>query len=135
MTENAVSQEVAEAEFERMIKAACVELEGMTEEEIAAYEDVKRPLVKAIQRRSVVVQDSGFPTLILSKPVGALERVTFREPTGSSLLAAGDSRVKNEVQKLYNMMGDNTGIAPAMFGKMCMPDVKIAIGLAKIFLV
>lgn len=130
-----VSPQVAEDEFRRMCEVLDIELDDLDEEDQTALDDLKKPILKAIQKGKVTIDEKGQPTIQLMYPVGEVSSVTFYRPTGQTLIAAGDSKAKNDTTKLWGTMADFTRQPSTLFGKMdYRVDFKICMSFVRLFL-
>lgn len=130
-----VAAEVAEDEFLRLCEALDVDLDGMDAEDAESFEDIKRPIVRALRRGRLTIDEAGQPTVRLKFPIGDVAEVTFYRPTGATIMAAGDSRKKNEIEKLNLMMADITKQPSSVFAKMdYVTDGKLCQGITRLFL-
>jgi hypothetical protein len=131
-----VAKEVAEEEFARLCDALDLDLEGFDDDEQEKFDGIKHDVVRAIERGRVTVDQEGQVTIQLKRPVGEVGAITFTRPTGASLMAIGDSRKKNEVEKLLLLMADLSGQPSVVFtrmdyladGKLCQKVVSLFLG-------
>ena len=122
-----VSNDVAESEFNRWCEAMDLDIDEkyMSEDDLESFQSQKRRIIRYMERGAVVINGEGEAVL---KPVKAdhLDEITFHERTGSTIMAA-DKRKKNDsAGKMYAMIAEMTGLAPAQITKLKGSDIKVA---------
>lgn len=135
MAEDKISVEMAEQEFDRFVEAMDLEFDtgAMDQEDVKGFEHNKGIVIKAIQKGVLIIDDNGQPVYTLQRTEG-VPPIVFREPTGASLMAMDNGRKAEDVKKLYNVMADVTGRAPALFSSMKMADLKVCMAVITLFL-
>lgn len=130
MTDEKITLETAEFEFERFLEANDLDFdpEKMDEESKDSFLSQKEKIVKAIMKGSLIINDDGEP--VFTPRPGALpegtETLTFHERTGATLIAMDKVKGKNAtMQKTYNMMANITQTHPSVFVKMKGSDIKL----------
>jgi hypothetical protein len=130
-----VAPEVAADEFDRMCDAIDLDLSDLTEEETKTLDALKKLVVKAITSGRITVDEKGQPTIALKYPVGEFKDVTLFRPNGEMLLAAGDPKLKNEVERTFALLADFTKKPVALFRKMeARPDLQLCKAVLQLFL-
>lgn len=132
---SSVALEVAQDEFDRMLESFDIDIEDLDKEDSESFQTLKNLAIKGICKGSVTVAENGCPTVSLKYPVGEISSVTFRHPTGATLVAVGDKKAKNSTTQGYKLLEDFTGVPSAAFGKMRLnPDLKVIQALSALFL-
>lgn len=112
-----MSSNVAEDELKRFIESMDLELytEGRPEKQAQALEKAKAVVVKAIQTGHITIDEAGLPTVHLKHPPppGGLKTISFKRPTGSTIIAAQSPGVAPST-----LMHELTGQPPAIFSKL-----------------
>lgn len=131
-TTKKVAREVAEAEFDRMcsLRRVNIDPEDMTAEEYQSLLDVKRKVVRVIERGELVVNENGDP--IFTPPVPGAKSLTFYRPTGATFMAM-DGDDGNQA-RLIRMITDMTRTAKGEIAKLEAPDYVVCSTLANLFL-
>lgn len=129
------SLEVAESEFDRFVDIMDLDVDtkGMDDEDKQSLEQNKRRIVKAIQKGSLTISDVGEPRYVPQRTKG-IEPITFREPTGASLMAMDLKKKNADIGKMYAAMSDMAGTHQNTFSKLVMSDLKVCIAVATLFL-
>jgi len=132
--EECVSQEVAEAEFERFVEAMEIDLDttGLDEEEIRDTQQDKTRIVRAIKNGRVTVNEGGLIAFV-PRTDGA-GPIIFHAPTGAALAAMDKKKGHHDVGKMYSSMASITRTSEATFSKMEMPDLKVCMAIWTLFL-
>jgi hypothetical protein len=129
-----VAREVAEAEFERMCEAHRIEHDTseMTEDEAKEWaDDIRGPLVRELMSGVLIVGEDGNPTYTAP---GSTKGITFRAPTGATLMALETYAGAKNIANLVAAMADMTHTDRSEFGKMPARDVQACARVAKLFL-
>lgn len=129
-----VAAEVAESEFVRFCESMelDVDLTAMDDEDKAGFRQAKRRMIDAMMRGKLVVDDDGQPVYTPSK--GNVAPITFREPTGASLMAMDSKRAGHDVTKMYSTMADLTQESVQRFSKMLNRDLRVCLAITMLFL-
>lgn len=127
--------EVAEQEFLRFAEEMDLDIDvsGMDDDDRAGLEEQKRKVVNAIKKGSLTVGDKGELTFTPSEPNDA-EPITFREPTGATMLAMDKAKKNADVAKLAGVMASMTSTSPKLFAKMLIRDYKVCTAIVTLFL-
>jgi len=130
-----IAREVAEAEFQRFADMMDLDVDtsDMTEEDRQAFEQQRDRLLAAIQAGALVINEEGEPVFTPTRTADAAP-ITFREPTGASLMAMDKRKKTEDIAKLYAAMADMSGSHPSTFARMKMADLKIAMAITTLFL-
>jgi hypothetical protein len=130
-----VAKEVAEAEFDRFVKAMDLDVDpsDMSEEDKEAFQQQKERLVGAIQSGALTINDDGEPVFTPQRTKDA-DTLTFHEPTGASLMAMDRKKKSEDIGKLYAAMADMTRSHSSTFSKMRMADLKVCMAITTLFL-
>lgn len=128
-----VAREVAEAEFDRMCAAYRVSLDAneASDEELAEWREMRAPIVRDIMRGLIIVGPDGNPTYT---PPGSATSFTFHPPTGATLMALETYPGGKNIANMIAAMADMTRTDRGEFGKLPLPDVRVANRLANLFL-
>jgi hypothetical protein len=127
-----VAAEVAAAEFERMCVAMRIEqdLAELDEDELEAWNGLRDPIVKDIQRGQLVIDPEGRAVYT---PVGG-KPLTFNAPTGATLMALETHGKGKDVSNMSAAMADMTGVNKGDFSRMPARDFQACGRLARLFL-
>lgn len=132
-----VAREVAEQEFERMCTARrlCTDPNEMDADDATSFEEVRKQIVRAIQRGELVITDEGDP--IYTPPVPGSKPLTFYRPTGATFLAM-DARGPNESNgnqaRMVRALTEMTRSGKGEIAKLEAPDYQLCTNLAQLFL-
>ena len=131
-----VNRETAELDFARF--AECMDLDfeeaNMTEEDLDGFRKQKRVVLSAIQSGHVTVDDAGQPTVHLKFPIGDLQSVTFREPTGATFLAMDQKKKNQDVSKTFAMIQAMLKVNPGTLSDMQNRDLRVVQAIGLLFL-
>lgn len=128
MEDYPVVREVAEQEFDRWAEAMDLDVDTsyMDDDDRTQFEKQRRRVLRALQRGSLVVSESGeavyTPRNPGTKATGAL---TFHERTGASLMAMDGKKKGHDAAKTYAVMADICKTHPSTFAGMVGEDVKV----------
>ena len=125
-----VDQEVAEQEFSRMVELMDIDTNLEDEDDRKGFEETKTKIVKAISKGRLVINENGEP--IFTPKNGSA--ITFREPTGASLMAMDRRKKTEDIAKMYSVLGDVTKMPVKTFSSMPYSDLKICIAIITLFL-
>jgi hypothetical protein len=110
--EEKVCLEIAEQDFQRMVVAADVDVDGMSDLERADFEETKRKFVRLIQRGKMVVGDDGLPTLITGTE--SVPELKFKTPYSDTVIAQGDIPGDNNAAQGRAMISVATDVPRAL---------------------
>jgi len=132
LTQMKVAAEVAAAEFDRMCAGMRVEqdLAELDEDELVAWNGLRDPIVKDIQRGQLVISEAG---LAVYTPLGG-KALTFNPPTGATLMALEAHGKGKDVSNMVAAMADMTGVGKGEFSRMPARDFQACGRLARLFL-
>lgn len=123
-----ISQEVAEAEFNRFVEANDLELNEskMDAEDLTALHGQKDKIIKAMKGGHLVVNEDGEPVYTpYHKRSKIKDSITFGPRTGSSLMAMDRKKKNQDVSKMYAVLAEMCGIDQIVFAGLAGPDIKI----------
>ena len=123
-----VDAETANVEFERF--ADCMDIDvdtsDMDDEDLNAFNKVKKRLLKAIQKGSLIFNDDGEAVYTPAHSKSKYkEAITFHERTGASLMAMDGKKKGHDVKKMYAVLADMCGLHQGAFAGLVGEDVKI----------
>lgn len=132
--EEKVALDVAEAEFERFIEKMELDIDpsSMSVEDKASFEKHKRPVIQAIVRGRLVVDEKGQPVYTPVASEGS--PIVFREVKGSDFMAMDGHKRDHDFAKLYAAMAAQTGQAPKRFANMGKRDLAVCQALSLLFM-
>lgn len=135
MAENKISVEMAEQEFDRFAESMDLDFDttGMDAEDSKGFDHNKGIILKAIQKGALIIDDKGQPVYTPQRTDGA-KAITFKEPTGASLMAMDGGKKTEDVKKLYHVMADVTETDAKVFSSMKMADLKVCMAVITLFL-
>ena len=127
-----VGLDVAEHELARFAEAMDLDLDTakMDKEDKDSLDDVKRVVLRAIQRGKLMFNDNGEPTINLNDG----NSVTFKEPTGANFMAMDRKRKNEDVGKMYATMAEMAGCPVKTFAAMPNRDLRICTAVVSLFL-
>lgn len=136
---NVVAEDLAEQEFQRFADAMDLDIDpkGMDDDDRAAFKHAKRRFIQSMMIGKLVVDEKGQPIYTPSgngAPNEDLKPITFREPSGASLMAMDSKKKDHSVEKTMAFMADQTGESPSRFAKMPNRDLKICMAVSGLFL-
>lgn len=131
---NRISQDVAEAEFDRFIGAMDLDVDakGMDDEDKKSYEVARRKILNAMLAGHLVIDPEGQPVYMPRK--GNVTPIVFHEPTGASLMAMDQRKKHHDIGKMYALMADMTKQPAARFAGMHNRDLQICLAVTGLFL-
>lgn len=135
MVEPKIAEEVALAEFMKIAEAMDLDtdVEKMSEEAAGGFVELRRVLIRAIQRGSLVVDDKGQPVFTPQYDKNT-EPLTFYAPDGAVFSSMDKKKQSEPVAKKYTAMGGMTKTSAARFNAMDARDLKICQALYLLFL-
>lgn len=130
-----IALDVAEVEFKRFGDLMDLDLDplDMDEDDKKGFEQQKKRVISSIQNGSLIINDNGEP-VFTPQGISDANPITFREPTGASLMAMDRKKRTEDVAKLYASMADMTGSSSGIFSKMKMRDLKVCMAITTLFL-
>lgn len=132
-TNQVVTQEIAEVDFERMLKAARVKWEKYKRRNPDEAEFDREDVIDAIMDGTITIDDGGFPELHFSDgPDNARELKFKRRILGRDMSAAG--RSKSDNRAFYFAAGAYFGVSPSELEALETGDIALLQTLWVIFL-
>jgi hypothetical protein len=127
-----VAAEVCEQEFKRLCAARRIDddVASMTEPERKAFEARKRPLMRAMARKELVISPEGNPVFT---PQGGTA-ITFYKATGASLMAGDGYADGQDVHRLVAVATEITKSAPGALSKLELEDFRTVSDIANFLL-
>lgn len=129
-----IDLETAENEFMRFVDTMDLDIECETEEEEQDLKKSKKPIIKAIIRGDLVINEEGEPIYNTIHDVES-QKIHFHMPTGASFQATEKAKSGNNISALYAYMAELTRLHPSNFAKMKKPDLKVCMAIGTLFLV
>lgn len=134
-----VSAEVAEAEFERLVKGwdLDVDPEFMDEADVEGLKPLKRRIVRDLIRGNAVVSENGRSvtyTIQDTEEFEALKELEFKVPKGSAIASFDRTKEQQQIAKLNLYMAAMTGQSSKIFSQMSEIDLKFCRALVTLFL-
>jgi hypothetical protein len=128
MTDEFVEQEIA-----RFAEAMDLDLDpkGMDDDDRKSLEAAKRRLARAMQSGQLVFDDRGQPVFT---PMDGTETITFKEPKGTAFISMDQRKKDHDIERLFTVMSEITGMNRDTFAKMMNRDVKVCIAITNLFL-
>jgi hypothetical protein len=126
-TENQVSRDVAEVEFDRFAEEMDLDVDEsrMDAEDRTAFDKQKNRIICAIERGHLVINEDGEAVYTPHhRKTKQREAITFHERSGASLMAQDGKKKNQEVGKTYAIMGDMCKVHPSVFANMYGTDIK-----------
>lgn len=135
MAEEKIAEEVAESEFQRFLLAMDLDsdVEKMSEEVAGGFVALRRVVIRAMQRRSLVIDDNGQAVFTPQYDKDATP-VTFYVSDGSVLSSMDKKKENEQVLKKFTAMGVMTKTNAVRFSTMDVRDLKICQALYLLFL-
>lgn len=130
-----VDEQTARAELEALAESLDVDLEvddTLDEKDRKESQKNIETVIKAIRKGHITIAN-GEATFTPQRSNG-VAAITFREATGSTLLAADKFGDKQKMHKMYAMISEMTGVEPPTFSKLKKSDLMIVLAVAAIFL-
>ena len=135
MEENqAVAENVALEEFERILRAARIKWNLYVQVEGRDGELDKEIIVDAIKDGRVSVNDDGFPTIHTENSNDKLKTIHLRRFTDADMLAADRVKAAHDGAKMNAILGKWTGIDAALISLLESRDKRLLERLWSIFL-
>lgn len=132
LTQMKVAAEVAAAEFDRLCAAMRIEtdLAELDEDELEAWNGLRDPIIKDIQRGQLVISEAG---LAVYTPIGG-KALTFNAPTGATMMALETHAKGKDISNMVAAIADMTGVGKGEFSRLPARDVQACGRLARLFL-
>lgn len=130
-----VATDVAEEEFDRFCEAMDLDVDpkGMDDEDKKSFNDARRKLVRAIELGRLAIDEKGQP--VYTPYESALKTpITFREPTGASLMAMDHKKKNHDVSKMFATMADMSGQPITRFASMLKRDLNVCLAVTNLFM-
>jgi len=136
MSENKLSKEVAEQEFQRFADMMDLDLDltSMDSEDGKDFTLQKNRIIKAMMNGALVINDEGCPVYTPQFAGGDVNPITFYEPTGAALMAMDRKKAGHDVGKMFASMGEMTKTSTGLFAKMKNRDLRICMAVTTLFL-
>lgn len=133
MNDQVITEEIAEAEFERWAKAMHLRLDTsrMDEDDEKDFIKHKDNCIFAMMEGRLVVNDRGEFEFT---PDNATEALVFREPTGATFQEADRVKSGRDIEKMNVMLGALTKKHASFYAKMALHDYKVAQAIITLFL-
>lgn len=127
-----IARDVAEGEFDRMcqLRRVNTDPDDMTAEEYESFLEVRRKLVRVMERGELVVTETGDP--IYTPPVPSAKALTFHRPTGATFMAMDGS--DGNQARLVRIITEMTRVPKGEIAKLEAPDYVVCSTLANLFL-
>ena len=127
-----VAAEVCEQEFKRLCAARRIDddVASMTEPERKAFEARKRPLMRAMARKELIISPEGNPVFT---PQGG-KPITFHKATGASLMAGDGFADGQDVHRLVAVATEITKSTPGDLSKLELEDFRAVSDIANFLL-
>lgn len=132
-TEDKISAEVAEDEFERFAVGMDLDVDpaGLDEEDKKSLADSKRRFIRAVRTGQLVVNDNCEPVL---SPTGGGKPIVFHEPRGAALMATDQKKKGHDMARTFAVMGAMTNESPSRFSELANRDLKICTAIFALFM-
>lgn len=133
MSEEKITKEMAEAEFERFKKAMRLRLdrEGMDENEAKDVKEDIAVLVEEIMAGRLAINDEGQAVVY---PEGK-DPLTFRKPTGRDVAVIDKKKEAHKVGQQYAIIGALCDTAPSFIQQLAWDDIDICARIIGLFFV
>lgn len=124
MTESVVTQEIAEKEFEDILKAARLKWDRYLKKNGDSAIEDKEEIVNAIMDGEISVNENGFPTVHTHSDDDKMKELKFhRRLLGRDLRTLGKSL--SDEQKFFEVAGRYFGVAAAEIEALEMGDIAL----------
>ena len=115
MVDIKVNHEIAEADFQRLVDVAEVDVDGMSEQETAEFEETKRKFIRHIQTGKMIVDEDGLPSIRLRS--AEVPELKFKVPYTDTIIAQGRVLNGNDAAKARAMLAEVTGVAAKVISR------------------
>lgn len=129
-----VDRESAELEFERFLDVMRLRRRWKKQRDAEAQaniDEAREVFIEAMQVGSLVVSENGEPTF--SPESNPEKTITFRMPTGKTIMAVDGERETQKVHQFYAMLADATGETKQTFVKLPHYDMDVVQAIALLF--
>lgn len=131
-----IDEQTARADLDRLAETMDLDLSIDSTADEKERKDAQKSIdtvVKAICKGLLVITEDGeaIYTPARSPQVSA---ITFREPTGATLLAADRFSDKQKMHKMYAMVAEMASVEPAVFSKLKKSDMNVVMAVGLLFL-
>ena len=130
-----VVYEMALQEFDRFTHAWDIDanVDAMNGEDKESFEVQKGRIVRAIQSGAATIDEEGDVTYALKHPKGAVTSLCFKAGR-TSLIAMDQYKDRQNVHKMYAVIGSMVAQPPKLIANMDARDTKLCMGVASLFL-
>lgn len=130
-----INSDVALVEFDRFVELMDldVDTDDLDAEDLTAFNKIKKRLVKALCKGSLVINDKG-EAMFTPQNTTLEEPLTFHERTGASLMAMDGVKKNHTVAMSYKVMADMTRCHPNTFAKLKGNDIKVCEDILKLLM-
>ena len=131
-----VAREVALTEFERLCSTHRIDTDEseLDDDEKKDWGELRDGIVRDIMTGSLVIAEDGTPTFSTTGGGSTITQLTFRAPTGATLLALETYPGGKNIANFMAAMADMARVDKSEFGKMHKRDVSSCMRVAKLFL-
>lgn len=133
-----VSDKVAEVEFEKFADYwdICTDSDIMTPESKEDFDMRRANIIRFIKSGTVKIDGDGKLTYVLRYPdtSATLAELTFKVPKGDAYIAFDKYRDRQNMAKIYDMLGAMTKLPPKTFSNLDARDVKFCQGMLTLFM-
>ena len=128
-----VAAEVAENEFDRLceLRRVSTEVGDMNEEEATAFAELRKKLVRAVMRGTLVIDEAGVATY--TPPVAGAKPFAFKNLTAASLIGSNGKQQDN-MSRTLQIIAAMTERAPAEVARLAIPDLKMCGSIVTLFM-
>lgn len=129
-------QESAEQELEKFCEMMDIDIDlgNLDQEEIDAFNNIKRTLVKSIRMGNLTFTDDWLPVFHYTDKSGDNYDVKFKEPTGGMIQAMDKHKKNHDIAKTYAVLAEMTGRHQKFFAMMPLRQLKIPQSVMMLFL-
>ncbi len=127
MTDQVITKEIAELEFDRFIDLMDIDIDESTldDEDKTAFNKQKSRMIKSMMRCALVISEDGEAIYTPWKSGDDRSSpITFHERTGASVMAADGKKKGHDAAKTYAVMADMTKQNAKLFANLKGPDIK-----------
>lgn len=136
MSENKISIEVAEAEFDRFMDLMDLDNDSKSidSKDQAEFDKNKDRIIRALMKGSLTINGQGEPVFSPTRSPGIKTDLTFYEPSGATLMAMDRKKEGQNMSKIFSVMDDMTKSPAGTASKLIGNDYKIGLAVVTIFL-
>ena len=130
-----VCEDMAERDFNRFGETMDLDFDKkhMDAEDKQGFDDMKRRIVEALKRGSLVINDNGCPEFTPTMEPDA-KPIVFNEPTGAALKATDTKKKDHDVEKTLAFAAAITGENQSRFDAMKQRDLKVVLAITGLYL-